>query len=85
MSDGRPEYCANIYKHGRLKTRKEMDEDGTLDRLALHRMPKQVRCKSFDELKSEIKPVSKDLVDEIKELTDCVEVDFEAPLNPDDD
>jgi len=29
VGDGRPKPCANIYKNGRLKTKKEMSEDGT--------------------------------------------------------
>lgn len=82
---GRPEPCANIYKHGRLKTRKEMDEDGTLDQLAMDTMPDEVKNASIDELVEACQPVTQEYIDSIKELTDGVEVDLDEPLSSDNE
>lgn len=83
--DGRPEFVPNIYKHGRLKTRKEMDEDGTLDKIAMANMPDKIKNMSFDGLREGCEPVTQSYIDSLKELTEGVDVDLDAPLGDDDD
>ena len=65
--NGRPDTPPNIYKHGRLMTMKEME---------IQRISKL----SFDELKNECKPVSKELFDKVAELTKGIEVDLDEEL-----
>jgi hypothetical protein len=68
--NGRPRAAANIYKNGRLKTGKELEEE-----------IKRIEGLELDELVAESKPVTTEHVKHLKELTDGVDIDLDAKLS----
>lgn len=69
MNNGRPEPCANIYKHGRLKNKEEM---------ALER--ERLKNLSFNELLAESKPMGAPTMDHLEELTKGADINLDAAL-----